>query len=173
MKRNTHRTICAAACLALGLVLPQVFHLLGAGTVFLPMHIPVLLCGFLCGWQYGLAVGAITPLLSALVTGMPPIFPTAVAMMFELATYGIVCGALYPRRNIYVALVSGMLAGRVVSGVANAVFMGVAGKAYTFSAFIAGAFVTALPGIIIQVIALPILVKLLERTKLVPARQPA
>ena len=80
-KTATQKLMTAALCLALGLLLPSMFHMIGAGTVFLPMHIPVLLCGMLCGGAYGAAVGAIVPLLSSLLTGMPPIFPVAPAMM--------------------------------------------------------------------------------------------
>ena len=91
----TKNMITTALCIALGLVLPSAFHLVGAGSVFLPMHIPVLLCGLLCGWQYGAVCGGIVPLLSSVVTGMPPIFPTAPAMMLELCAYGCLTGLLY------------------------------------------------------------------------------
>ena len=101
------------------------------------MHIPVLLCGMLCGGAYGAAVGAIVPLLSSLLTGMPPIFPVAPAMMFELCAYGLLSGLFYHslRRNVYLSLIGAMLGGRVVSGIANAVFMGMADKPYGFSAY--------------------------------------
>ena len=157
--------ILAALFLALGILLPMPFHVVGAGSAFLPMHIPVLLCGLICGWQYGALCGFIVPLLSSLFTGMPPIFPTAPAMMLELCAYGVMTGLLYRRakQNIYVSLIGSMLAGRVVSGLANAVFMGMAGKAYGFSMFLTGAFVTALPGIVIQLIAVPLIVMALEK----------
>ncbi|HJB26091.1 MAG TPA: ECF transporter S component [Firmicutes bacterium] len=169
MKRNqTKNLVIAALCLALGILLPQVFHAFGAGSTFLPMHIPVLLCGFLCGWQYGALCGLVVPLLSSLFTGMPPIFPTAPAMMLELCAYGLLTGLFYRRVkwNIYFSLISAMLAGRIVSGIANAAFMGIAGKAYGFSAFLTASFVTAVPGIIIQLVAVPLIVICLEKARL-------
>lgn len=154
-----------ALCLALGLVLPTLFHMLGAGSTFLPMHIPVLLCGLLFGWQYGAICGFVVPLLSALLTGMPPLFPTAPEMMLELCTYGILTGLFYQkmRWNIYPALICSMLGGRVISGIANAIFMGMADKSYGFAAFISGSFVKALPGIIIQVVIIPVIIVVLEK----------
>lgn len=169
MKRNqTKNLVVAALCLALGILLPQVFHVFGAGSAFLPMHIPVLLCGLLCGWQYGALCGFIVPLLSSLFTGMPPIFPTALAMMMELCAYGALTGLLYRKIkwNVYFSLISSMLAGRAVSGIANAVFWGIAGKAYGFSAFLTTSFVTAVPGIIIQLVAVPLIVICLEKAGL-------
>nr|WP_319487737.1 ECF transporter S component [uncultured Caproiciproducens sp.] len=158
-----------ALCMALGLVLPTFFHMFGAGTTFLPMHIPVLLCGFIFGWPYGAICGFFVPLLSSVITGMPPIFPTAAAMMLELCAYGAFTGAFYQklRWNIYPALICAMIGGRIVSGVANAVFMNMASKPYGFAAFISGSFVQALPGILIQIILIPVLVLALEKAKII------
>lgn len=171
-RQGIKRLVLAALFLALGLVLPSAFHMVGAGPVFLPMHIPVLLCGFVCGWQYGLAVGLLTPLLSSF-TGMPPLFPTAIAMMFELGAYGCLTGLLRRKLgcNVYVSLIAAMLGGRVVSGLANAALMGVAGKAYGLTAFLSASFVTAVPGIVIQVVLIPLVVLALERTGLVARRR--
>ncbi len=176
MKRNqTKNLVIAALCLALGILFPQIFHVFGAGSTFLPMHIPVLLCGLLCGWQYGALCGFIVPLLSSAFTGMPPMFPTAPAMMLELCTYGALTGLFYRKQkwNIYVSLVGAMLAGRVVSGIANAVFMGIAGKAYGFSAFLTASFVTAVPGIVIQLVAVPLVVLCLEKANLMESPKKA
>ncbi len=166
---NIKNLILSALCLALGLVLPSAFHAIGAGTVFLPMHIPVLLCGLICGWQYGAVCGFIVPLLSSLITSMPPIFPVAPAMMLELCAYGLLTGLFYRyyKWNLYLAMGGAMLAGRAVSGCANAIFMGMAGKPYGVSAFLTGAFVTALPGIILQLIVVPLLVVALQKSGLV------
>lgn len=163
---KTKTMILAALCFALGLVLPSAFHMIGAGTVFLPMHIPVLICGLVCGWQYGGACGLLVPLVSSLLTGMPPLFPTAPAMMLELCAYGVLTGLLYHhfRAPLYPSLIGAMLGGRVVSGLANAFFMGIAGKAYGLSAFVAASFVTALPGIILQLVAVPVLVIALRKS---------
>lgn len=169
-RQAIRQLVLAALFLALGLVLPSAFHMVGAGSVFLPMHIPVLLCGLVCGWKYGAAVGFITPLLSSF-TGMPPLFPTATAMMFELCAYGALTGLLRPRHNIYISLLGGMLGGRVVSGVANTIFMGLAGKAYGLTAFLTASFVTALPGILLQIIVIPIVVLTLERTGFITRRR--
>lgn len=167
MQRNTIRNmVTTALCLALGVVLPILFHLFGAGPALLPMHIPVLLCGLLCGWQYGAVCGLITPLLSSLLTGMPPAFPTAPAMMLELCAYGMLTGLLYRKHHIYLSLAAAMLGGRAVSGAANAVLLGMAGKPYGFAAFLSGAFVTALPGIVIQLAIVPALVFALQKAHL-------
>lgn len=158
--------ILTAFFIAMGLVLPMAFHYFGGtGPVFLPMHIPVLLCGFVCGWKYGLICGIITPLLSSVLTGMPPIFPTGAAMVCELAVYGLLCGLLYRslKKNVYLSLIISMLGGRVVSGIANMIFFGIAGKAYSLSIFLTGAFVTAIPGIIIQIIIIPIIIISLKK----------
>lgn len=168
VQAKTKNLILAAFCLALGLVLPSAFHVIGAGPVFLPMHIPVLLCGMLCGWQYGLAVGFIVPLFSSVLTGMPPIFPTAPAMMLELGCYGFLTGALYQKlsKNLYLSLLLSMFGGRLVSGIANAIFLGIANRPYGFSAFISGAFITSLPGIVLQLVLVPLLVVSLQKTGL-------
>ena len=113
---NTKNLVTAAVCLALCMVLPQI------GSALSPMHIPVLLAGFLCGPWWAMAVGAVAPLLRFALFHMPRIFPTGLAMCFELAAYGLVSGLLYrtlPKRpvNIYAALTGAMLAGRVVWGV--------------------------------------------------------
>ena len=182
MNQKTKDLVFAALCVALGLIVPQVFHLIpfvGAvpnlGGVFLPMHIPVLLCGFLCGWKYGAVCGAVVPFLSSIATGMPVMWPQGVSMIFELAVYGLVTGLLYRgmRRNIYVSLVAAMVAGRLVSGVAKAVFFGMASKPFGMTAFISGAFTTAIPGIILQLVLLPVLVAALERAGALPARNRA
>lgn len=166
---QTKNLVGTALCIALGLILPQVFHLIGAGPVFLPMHIPVLLCGMCFGWSFGLICGVVTPLLSSVVTGMPPLFPTGTAMVFELAAYGALSGLLYRkfRQNIYLSLIAAMLGGRVVSGLASAIFYGVAGKAYGLQIFLTGAFVTGLPGIILQILIVPVLVIVLEKSRVI------
>lgn len=165
MKRSTKNLVFTALCIAIGLLLPSVFHLFGAGSQLLPMHLPVLLCGFLCGVPYGAFCGLVTPLLSSLLTQMPPLFPTAPAMMLELCTYGALTGLFYQklRRNVYPSLIAAMLGGRIVSGLANAAFMGMSGAAYGFEMFLTASFVTALPGILIQIVVLPLLVLALQK----------
>ena len=136
-----------------------------------PMHIPALLCGFLCGWPCGLAVGFIAPLLRSVLFGMPVLFPTGVAMAFELAVYGGMAGFLYsilPRRKwiVYAVLLFAMIAGRLVWGLVHVILAGLTGSEFTAAAFLAGAVTGAIPGIILQLILIPILVMSMERAGL-------
>ncbi|MBE6973266.1 MAG: ECF transporter S component [Ruminococcaceae bacterium] len=156
--------VLAALFLALSYVLPFFTgNIPQIGSMLLPMHIPVLLCGFICGGPWGAVVGLIAPVMRSVLTGgFPPMFPTAFAMAFELAAYGFVSGFLARRltknlKGIYVALISAMLCGRVLWGVVMA-FITVKGSGFTFAAFIAGAFTNALPGIILQLVAIPVIV---------------
>ncbi len=164
MNQKVKHLVLAAMFFAIGLVLPLLTgQIPQIGNMLLPMHIPVLLCGLICGWQYGALCGIVVPLLSSAMTGMPVLYPTGVAMCFELACYGAVSGFLYRRWGVYPSLICAMLAGRAVSGCANAILLGLGGKTYALSAFLSTAFVVAVPGIIIQLIVLPAIVKLLER----------
>ncbi len=169
MRTNVKKLVIAALMAALGVLLPMLFHMLGAGTVLLPMHIPVLLCGLLCGVPWGAACGLIVPFLSSAITGMPPLFPVAVSMSLELCAYGAMTGLFYRsfKWNLYVSLLAAMLVGRVVSGIANAVLFGITGAPYGFEAFLTASFVTALPGIAIQIVFIPVLVIAIEKLKLV------
>ncbi len=170
MRSNkTTKLVLAAFFLALAMVLPFfTMQVPEIGSMLLPMHLPVLLCGFLVGWPYALAIGFIAPILRSLWLGMPPMFPTALGMAFEMAVYGLVCGALYSRVkptlvNIYAILITAMVLGRVVWGGAQFVMLGINGTAFPMSAFLSGALFTAIPGIILQLILVPILVKALEK----------
>ena len=161
---KTTKLVVAALCLALCVLLPMVFHAFGMmGPVFLPMHIPVLLCGLLCGPRLGLLCGLLGPILSGVLTPMPVLYPTGVAMAFELGTYGLISGWLAKKYNIYVALVCALLCGRAVSGLANTVLLGMLGNGYSLKAFLTAAFVTGLPGIAVQLVALPPLVLLVKK----------
>ncbi|HOB19992.1 MAG TPA: ECF transporter S component [Candidatus Atribacteria bacterium] len=168
IRSTTHQIVVAALLLALGVLLPTAFHLFDiSGVMFLPMHLPVLLCGLLCGWKFGGMTGFLVPLLASLLTGKPPIYPTALAMAFELAAYGIVTGLLIKRFNVFVSLIGAMLAGRVVMGLANYVFLGLAGNAYTLNMFLGGAFLTVWPGILIQLVFVPAIILALKRARLI------
>ena len=164
---TTKKLVFAALCIAIGVVLPQAFHMIpNAGSVVLPMHIPVLFCGLVCGPVYGAICGGAACLLSHLITGMPPaaILP---GMICELIVYGLVAGIMskiFKNRNIgviYIELIVAMLAGRIVAGVLNALIF--RAGAYSIQAWIAASFVTALPGIIIQLVLIPILVSRLAK----------
>lgn len=176
MMTPAKRTVLGALCVALCVVLPMAFHAIpNAGSVMLPMHIPVLLCGMVCGWPYGFLCGLMGPALSSLLTGMPPaaVLP---AMMVECAVYGMVSGILLKivrtgktTADLYIALIGAMLAGRLVAGAAKALIFS---PGITMSAWIASSFVTALPGIATQLIAIPLLVGLLMKTHQIPERYP-
>lgn len=169
---KTKQLTFTALCVALGLILPMTFHFVpNAGSVFLPMHIPVLLCGLLCGWQWGLLCGALTPFLSSMLTGMPPaaILP---AMLCELAVYGLVTGLLFkvircgkPVLDLYASLIGGMMAGRLVSGLVKALIFNVG--SYSMQVWVMASFVTALPGIVIQLVLIPVVVETLRRARIV------
>ena len=167
------RMVSAAVCLALCMVLPFLTgQIPQVGSALSPMHIPVLLAGFLCGPWWAMAVGAVAPLLRFALFGMPPIFPTGVAMCFELAAYGLVSGLLYARlpkktANVYVSLLAAMLAGRVVWGIVRVALSGVAGEPFTWAAFMAGAFVNAVPGIIVHILLIPVIVMALRKAGLI------
>ena len=172
--KSIKRLVLAALFLALALVLPFLTgQIPEVGSMLCPMHIPALLCGFFCGWPWGLAVGLIAPVLRSLLFGMPPMFPMAICMSFELATYGAVSGWLYaklPKKklSIYGALLSAMVLGRLVWGAARFICTGLDVSAFGISAFWAGAVTTAIPGIIVQIILIPLLVMALEKHN--PAR---
>ena len=167
LKFSAKKLVTAAMLLALGMILPTLTHSIGAGAVILPMHIPVLLGGLLLGAPWGAALGFLLPYLSSL-TGMPPLFPTAVAMSLELCAYGAFTGLFYRklRWNIYPALIASMLIGRIVSGIVNATLLSAVGSTYTFRIFFTASFVTGLPGIVIQVVLIPVIVMLLEKSQL-------
>lgn len=169
MRTPTQKLVTTGLMIALGLLLPSFFHMFGAGGVMLPMHIPVLLCGLVCGAPYGAACGLLLPLLSSVFTGMPPLFPTAPAMALELCCYGALTGLFFRRLNwnLYLSLVAAMLAGRVVSGLANTVLMGMAGRPYGFEAFLSAAFVVSLPGILLQLVLVPAIVAVLVKAHLI------
>ena len=163
------RMTYAALCLALAMVLPFLTgQIPEIGSMLCPMHIPVLLCGFLCGWPWGLAVGFIAPLLRSVTFGMPTMFPGAVSMAFELAVYGGMAGFLYRKfpktiPGIYAALLSAMIAGRIVWGIARLILAGLSGNGFTFAMFLSGAITTAIPGIILQLVLIPALVYALQK----------
>ena len=154
-----------ALCLTLPFLtaqLPQLGHYLA------PMHIPVLLCGFFCGPVWGLAVGFTAPLLRFCLFGMPPLIPTGIAMCFELAAYGFVSGVLYKtlpdkKGYIYVSLIGAMLAGRLCWGAVRAALYGLGKSQFGIAAFVSGAFLDALPAIVIQIALIPVLVIALKK----------
>ena len=171
MKNMIRAALCAALCV----VLPMAFHAIpNAGSVILPMHIPVLLCGLICGWPWGFLCGLIGPALSSLLTGMPPaaILP---AMMVECCPYGLVAGIMialvktkHRMANLYISLVTAMIVGRIVAGAAKALIFAVG--EFGFAMWATSYFVTGLPGIIIQLALLPLVVVALEKARVITPR---
>ena len=165
-----------AVCMALCVVLPMALHAIpNAGTLLSPMHLPVLLCGLICGWQYGLLCGLAGPMLSCFITSMPGIgyLPT---MMLELAIYGFVTGLMMrlihtgkQLADIYISLLTAMLAGRIVTGIARALIF--AAGSYSWKAWATGYFVSSFPGIVLQLILVPALYLALQKAHVIPARR--
>jgi len=172
MKSKTSRRIkdltVSGVCLALALLLPFLTGQIPTiGAMLSPMHIPILLCAFFVNWKWACAVGFIAPLLRFAIFSMPPM-PFGIAMAFELATYGLVTSLLYnflpkKRWSIYASLISAMVIGRVVWGAARMVIAGVTANPFTWQMFIGGALLEAIPGIIIQLVLIPIIVMAVKR----------
>lgn len=168
---RTRRLTYSALIFALGLILPAIIRMIPIANLtsyVSPMHIPVLLAGFVVGWKHAAAIGLLLPPVSFLVSGMPPIYPVGLSMMTELATYGLVAALLYnyTKGKVLISLLGAMLAGRIVFGIANAILLGLSGVPYGFGAFITSAFITAVPAIILHIIVVPAMVYALQRAKL-------
>lgn len=171
------KSIISAVCIALCVVLPMAFHSIkNAGSIFLPMHIPVLLCGLICGWPFGLLCGIAGPILSSLITGMPP-FAYLPSMMIELLAYGFISGLMmqiiHTKKiyvDLYTSLVAALIMGRLVAGVSKALIF--AAGNYSIALWTTSYFVTALPGIIIQLVLIPSIVFALEKARVIPMRYP-
>ena len=177
-RQTTKNFVLAAMFMALGLVLPFLTgQIQQIGNMLLPMHLPVLVCGLICGWQYGAVVGFVLPLLRFVLFGMPPIYPMGVSMAFELATYGFLVGWLYSHSrwqciiSLYRCLLAAMGGGRLVWGAVRVLLSGVAGQAFTWEMFLSGALLTAIPGIVLQLTLIPALMLALDRTGLVKFRR--
>ena len=167
-----------AMFIALGMVLPFLTgQIPQIGKMLLPMHVPVFLCALICGWKFGTPAAFILPLFRSLIFGMPVFYPSAISMAFELAAYAFVAGFLFEKLRLkilpklFISLFASMLAGRAVMGAANAILLGFGGKSYSFAAFISGAFITAYPGIIVQLILIPAVMLALYKAKLIPIGQ--
>lgn len=172
----TKKLTLSAMFIALGMVLPFLTgQIPQIGSMLLPLHIPVFLCGLICGWKYGLVVGFVLPILRSAVFGMPPMYPVAIAMAFELATYGAVAGWLFNKGkwqcviSLYRSMICAMLAGRIVWGIVEVILLGLNG--FTWMMFISGAFITALPGIILQLVLIPMVMVALDKANLVPFKK--
>ena len=168
IRKLAYSALCLAIALALPFLTGQIPEI---GSMLCPMHIPTLLCGFVCGWPWGLAVGVISPLLRSLIFTMPPMF-AAVAMAIEMGVYGAAAGFLYralpkTKWRVYPALLIAMVLGRIVWGGVQFLLAGLQNTTFTPELFLAGAVLGAIPGIILQIILIPLLVIALDNAKLV------
>lgn len=173
---SVKRASITAVCIALCYVLPLLFHMVNIGSVFSPMHIPVLMCGIICGSGYGVFCGIAGPVLSSVLSGMP----TAIQLIYfvpELAVYGLIAGLMmkFVRTgkllpDLYISLVTAMIVGRIIGGVAEALFYIGSGQSFTIAAIATGYFVTTFPGIICHLIVIPLLITTLMKAKIVPQR---
>ena len=174
---NVKKSIITAVCIALCYVIPLMFHgIQNAGNIFCPMHIPVFICGLICGWQYGLLCGIAGPALSSALSGMPPV-AILPSMMVELAAYGTASGLMMKLvrtkstyADLYISLIVAIVCGRVLAGLAKALIF--ARGSYSMSAWIAGSVVTSWPGTVIQLVFIPTIVFALMKSHLIPERYP-
>ena len=173
---TSKRTTLCAVCIALCYVLPIAFHAVGLGSVLSPMHIPVLLCGLICGGGAGLICGLVGPVLSSLLSGMPPMM-MLVRMIPELGVYGLVAGIVMKKlhtgsnaKDVYISLVAAMIVGRIVGGIATTVFFAVTSGVYSLGLWFTSYFIESVPAIAIHLVLVPILVFSLQKARLLPNR---
>lgn len=169
MRKSYVNLVLSAMFIAIGLVLPFLTgQIQQIGNLLLPMHIPVFLCGLICGWKYGFCVGLILPVFRSLLFSMPVMYPNAIAMSAELATYGLVVGVIYGLLkskkiwSVYIAMIPAMLVGRVVWGIAEIILLGLKNNTFTLKMFVSGAFLNAVPGIILQLVLIPLIISALN-----------
>ncbi|MBQ8895667.1 MAG: ECF transporter S component [Clostridia bacterium] len=168
------RLLYSAMFLALGLLLPFLTaQIKPFGSALCPMHLPVLLCGFICGPYWGMAVGIITPILRSVTFGMPVLMPDAVAMAFELAAYAFIAGMLYKRLDknmflFYVELITAMVCGRLVWGLVTFafIFLGMANGTIGISIIWTKTVLQSIPGIVLQLVAIPPIINVLRKNRL-------
>ncbi len=162
-KNRTNQIVLSGLLIALGVTLPMIFHFFGGvGKVFLPMHLPIIIGGFLLGSRYAVLVGVLTPLISSLTTGMPPTYPILPIMMVELGTYGLVISYLTKRglASTWVKLVSAMILGRITAGL-TVFILGIGfGLKMNPIIYLKTAIVVGIPGLIIQLVIVPAFVNL-------------
>ncbi len=170
--------VLSAMFLCIALLLPFLTgQIPQIGKMLLPMHIPVILCGMICGWQYGLTVGFIAPILRGIIFANPVLFPTGIIMSFELAAYGISAGLICcllkcnSISKVYISLIASMLAGRVIKCIVQFFVLGFTDEGFVFTAYIAGAFTNAIPGIILQILLIPLVMITLQKFNLIPLKK--
>jgi len=150
------------------LVLPQLFHMVGwEGPTFLPMNIPVILAGFILGKRYGLLTGIASPIISTLVSGMPVAFPVLPIMILQFGTYGFVAGYLSKETKLpaIVMLLLTMILGWISYAIGFYALEIFFVPAISSSLSPISAIITGIPGIIISILAIPLIAKLLKDKK--------
>lgn len=159
-----------AMFLSLGIVLPMFFgQVPQIGSMLLPMHIPVFLCAFICGWKYSAPMSFILPLLRSVLFSRPNMYPEAISIAFELAVYALVAGLIFEAfskkdlKAVYVSMISAMVLGRVVRILVQMALLGLKGTPFTFSAVFSSVVIVGLPGIILQLIAVPLILFTFKR----------
>ena len=175
IRNYVRKIVLCAMFLSIGIVLPFFTgQIPQVGRMLLPMHIPVILCGLICGGKSGATVGFVMPIMRSLIFTMPPMYPTAIAMAFELASYGFIVGFMYENarwhciKSLYRCMITAMIGGRLVWGIAMVALLGIGENGFTFGMFFAGAFINAVPGIILQLVFVPAMMLALDKTHLVP-----
>lgn len=164
---KTKKMILSGLFIAVGLILPMIFHTLNlSGSIFSPMHLPVMLGGFLLGPVYGAAIGFITPILSSILTGMPPLMPIMPMMALELLGYGFMTGLLFTKtKKIYISLILSIVFGRLCSMVGAFILSLTLAPQISPIPYVVSGVVNGLPGIAIQLIVIPALVKFITTNK--------
>lgn len=173
MNKEIEKIVLTGLFLAIGIILPPLFHSVQLGAIISPMHFPVLICGLMLGWKYGLICGLLTPLMVSVMFSVPPLFPVAAVMSVELGIYGLMSGLLYYKiirlKNqtvrLYTALVIAMLVGRIAYGLTYALLFVLSLSEFAFTAYVTSLFVTGLPGIVLQILVIPGIVLTLEKQK--------
>lgn len=178
MKKNSiFKVTFSSIMIAMAMVLPFLTgQIPEIGAMLCPLHIPVIICGIICGCKYGAVCGFIIPILRSIIFGMPPMYPTAITMSFELLTYGFVCGILFNLfkkknmkllLNVYLSLIIAMILGRLVWGIVRyiiSIFDG--SNVLTFKIFITSTIFASWPGIVLQLVLIPTLICVLYKAKL-------
>ncbi len=174
-KENLQKLVLSAMFFALGLVLPFLTgQIREIGNMLLPMHIPVLLCGLICGWKYGGVIGFFVPIVRSLIFGMPVLYPNAVGMAFELLTYGLITGLLFQRsqshsaKKLFATLLVTVVSGRIVWAIAQIFMLGLGDEGFTFAIFLSKGLINAIPGLILQFTLIPAIILVLKRANLIP-----
>lgn len=170
-EKNSKKMIFTALFIAVGIVLPFIkMQIPSIGNMLCPMHIPIILCGFICGGTWGFIAGLIVPILRSVLFGAPPLMPTAIAMSFELAAYGLITGIMYKKLynkkgRIYISLITAMILGRSIWGIVSFGLYNLLGNNFTWKLFAMQAFINSIPGIVIQLTLIPIMIYKLQNAE--------